>query len=160
MPFEIPEILFDTYYDAVDSFFTAFGVDCKLVSISKMEEVVHTPENNIPDKNSINAHRVRGGDFERDQKIIKEVETLEDVRLRVYWDRKSWINVGGNIEVPDGAIQTFGLMTDLVKVMRAKALIVHDGIREFKDLRFERLSEFQPHGFRQDRYFTCLWKRA
>lgn len=159
MPVNVPESVFDKYYDVIDSTFDIFGVVCQLVSINKVEEIIVTPDNNIPEKNSINAHRVRGGDYERQNKIIKEVEVLSDIKLKVYWDTKQWIGVGGNIQIPDGAIQTIGFMTDLPKILQAKALIVHKGIKDYKELRFERMGEHTPMGLRQNRYFSCMWRR-
>ena len=52
MPVFVPESVFDKYYDVIDSTFTIFGVTCQLVSIDKVEEIVYTPTNNIPEKNS------------------------------------------------------------------------------------------------------------
>lgn len=160
MPVYVPESVFDKYYDVIDSTFQIFGVDCQLVSINKVEELAPIIDNNIPEKNSINAHRVRGGDYEREHKIIKEVEVLTDIRLKIYWDMKQWIGIAGDIKVPDGSIQTIGFMTDLPNVLKAKALIVHKGIKEYKELRFERYGEHTPMGLRQNRYFSCLWKRV
>ena len=160
MPVNVPESAFDKYYDVIDSTFTIFGVTCQLVSLNKVEEIVYTPSNNIPEKNSINAHRIHNGDYERSNKIIKEVEVLTDIKLKVYWDPKQWINTGGNIQVPDGAIQTICFMTDLPRILQAKALIVHKDIKDYKELRFERYGEHTPMGLRQNRYFSCLWKRV
>ncbi|NDB57581.1 hypothetical protein EB001_03950 [bacterium] len=160
MPVYVPESVFDKYYDVIDSTFQIFGVDCQLVSINKVEELAPIIDNNIPEKNSINAHRVRGGDYEREHKIIKEIEVLTDIRLKIYWDMKQWIGIAGDIKVPDGSIQTIGFMTDLPNVLKAKALIVHKGIKEYKELRFERYGEHTPMGLRQNRYFSCLWKRV
>lgn len=159
MAINVPESIFDKYYEVIDSTFDIFGVICQLVSINKVEEIIYNPNNNIPEKNSINAHRVRGGDYERQNKIIREIEVLTDIKLKVYWDQKSWIGVGGDIVVPDGSIQTIGFMSDLSKVLQAKALIVHKGIKDYKEIRFERMGEHIPMGLRQNRYFGCMWKR-
>jgi hypothetical protein len=51
-------------------------------------------------------------------------------------------------------------MTDLPQVLRAKALIVHKNIKDYKELRFERFGEHTPMGLRQNRYFSCLWRRV
>ena len=156
----VPESVFDKYYEVIDSTFEIFGVTCQLISINKVEEIVYNPNNNIPEKNSINAHRVRGGDYERQSKVIREIEILSDIKLKVYWDQKNWIGVPNNIVVPDGSIQTIGFMSDLQKVLQAKALLVHKGIKDEKELRFERMGEHIPMGLRQDRYFGCMWKRV
>jgi len=51
-------------------------------------------------------------------------------------------------------------MNDLPQILKAKALIVHKGIKDYKELRFERAGEIIPIGLKQDRYFACFWKRA
>jgi len=161
MSINIPQSVFDKYNEGIDYTIEAFGVTCQLVSINKVEVVDPAPvNNNVPEKNSINAHRVRGGDYERQNKIIKEVEVLIPVKLKVYADPKTWINVAGNIAVPDGTIQTVGYMSDLPKILQAKAIIVHDGIQGYKELRYQRMGEYTPTGFKLDRYFSCFWKRV
>lgn len=161
MSINIPQSVFDKYNEGIDYTIEAFGVTCQLVSINKVEVVDPAPvNNNIPEKNSINAHRVRGGDYERQNKIIKEVEVLIPVKLKVYADPKTWINVAGNIAVPDGTIQTVGYMSDLPKILQAKAMIVHDAIQGYKELRYQRMGEYTPTGFKLDRYFSCFWKRV
>jgi hypothetical protein len=72
---------------------------------------------------------------------------------------KNWIGVGGNLNIPDGSIQTVGFLSDLPKILQAKALMVHDNIKDYKELRFERMGEHIPMGFKQNRYFACMWKR-
>jgi len=160
MPISIPESMFDKYFDVIDSTFDIFGVTCQLVSIEKKEEIVYTPDNNAPIKNTINNHRRGGGEYNIGTKTIREVETLTDVRLKVYWDTKEWIGVTQNIQVPDSSIQTIGLMTDLEKVLQAKSLIVHKEIKSQKEIRFERYGEHIPIGLRKNRYFACIWKRV
>lgn len=161
MSINIPQSVFDKYNEGIDYTIEAFGVTCQLVSINKVEVIDPAPvNNNIPEKNSINAHRVRGGDYERQNKIIKEVEVLIPVKLKVYADPKTWINVAGNIAVPDGTIQTVGYMSDLPKILQAKAMIVHDAIQGYKELRYQRMGEYAPTGFKLDRYFSCFWKRV
>jgi hypothetical protein len=168
MPVIVPESVFDKYYDVIDSTFDIFGVNCQLVSINKVEEIVNIPNNNIPEKNSVNAHRVRGGDYERSQTIVREIEVLTPIKLKVYWDPRQWVNTSaagliwprGDMKIPDGSIETIGFMSDLPKVLSAKALIVHDGIKNIKEQRFERYGEHAPMGLRQNRYFVCLWRRV
>jgi hypothetical protein len=160
MPVNVPESVFDKYYDVIDSTFDIFGVKCQLVSINKVEEIVYNPNNNIPNKNSINAHRNSNGTINRGNVTIKEVEVLTEVKLKVYWDQKQWTGVTDNIQLPDGSIQTIGFMRDLPSVLKAKQLIVHSGIKDYKEIRFERVGEHIPMGLRQDRYFGCFWKRV
>lgn len=157
MSIQIPQSVFDKYYEVIDSTFDIFGVMCQLVSIDILEEINKNPNNNIPDKNSVNAHRLRDGDYDRGNKTIKEIEVLTDIKLKVYWDPKQWIGVTGAIEVPDNSIQTIGFMSDLPRILEAKALIVQ---KDVKEMRFQRSGEHIPMGLKQSRYFACFWSRV
>ena len=154
MPLNIPQSVFDKYYDIIDSTFDIFGVTCQLVTVEKKEFII---DNNLPPVNTINNRR--GGGNTNTQKIVKEVETLFDIQLKVYWDQKEWIGVTDNIQVPNSAIQTIGMMSDLNKVLKAKHLIVHKGIKDIKEIRFIRHGEHIPLGIKSERYFGCMWKR-
>ncbi len=160
MPINVPESVFDKYYDVIDSTFDIFGVKCQLVSINKVEEINYNPNNNIPNRKSINNHRRGGSDYDIGTKTIRETEVLTEIKLKVYWDQKNWVGVTDSIKLPDGTIQTIGFMKDLAAVLKAKQLIVHSGIKDYKELRFERMGEHIPMGLRQDRYFGCFWKRV
>lgn len=160
MPINVPQSVFDKYFDVIDSTFDIFGVTCQLVSIEKKEVIVYNPNNNLPNINSINDHRRGGGDRNRGTKTIKEVEVLTDIKIKVYWDAKQWIGFSDNIKIPDGSIQTIAFMSDLEKIMSAKNLLVHKGIKDKKEMRFERYGEHIPLGLKQDRYFACFWSRA
>ena len=160
MPINVPQSVFDKYFDVIDSTFNIFGVMCQLVSIQKVEKIVYNPNNNIPDRNTINDHRRGGGDRNRGTDTIVETEVLTDIKLKVYWDAKQWIGVTKDMVVPDGTIQTIGMMSDLPDVLKAKELIVHKGIKDYKEMRFQRQGEHIPMGLKQDRYFACFWKRV
>jgi len=159
MPIEIPQSVFDKYFDVVDSTFNIFGVTCQLVYIEKVEEISNTYDN-IPDKRSVNAHRRGGDQYKRQNKVIKEVEKTEDIKLKVYWDSKSWIKVGGDMVIPDGSIQTIFYATDIDKIMRAKELIVHKDIKSLQEMRYKKHGEPFPMGLQQKRYFGCFWERT
>lgn len=160
MSINIPQSVFDKFNEGIDYTIERFGVVCQLVSIDKLEEEVKNPNNNIPDKNSINAHRLRDGEYNRGNKTIKEIEVITDIKLKVYWDARSWINVTGAIQVPNNSIQTIGYMTDLPKVLKAKLLIVNKDIKDYKEMRFQRTGEHIVTGFGQNRYFACFWSRV
>jgi hypothetical protein len=159
MPINIPQSVFDKYYDVVDSTFTIFGVTCQLVYIEKVEEISNTFDN-IPGNPSINAHRRKQELHKRQNKVIREVEKLEDINIKVYWDSKSWTKVGSDMVIPDNSIQTIFYATDLPRVMRAKELIAHKGIKDLKEMRFKKMGEPFPMGLKQERYFGCFWERS
>jgi hypothetical protein len=45
----IPDSLFDKYNEGIDLTIQKFGVDCKLVSMQKIQETIPNPNNNVPD---------------------------------------------------------------------------------------------------------------
>lgn len=160
MPINIPESVFTKYYDIIDSTITdIFGIDCTLVFVETVEEISNSFDN-IPHNKSINAHRQRAGDYKREDKTFKEVETQETIKLKVYWNSKDWTKVGNNIVIPDNSIQTIFFATDLDKVMRAKYLLVHQNIETLREYKFTMFGEPFPMGLRQNRYFGCFWERA
>ena len=91
--------------------------------------------------------------------FLFEINT-EDIKLKVYWDSKSWTKIGGDMVIPDGSIQTIFYATDLDKIMRAKELIVHKDIKTLRELRFKKHGEPFPMGLKQSRYFGCFWERS
>ena len=161
MPINVPQSVFDKYYDVIDSTYTIFGVTCKLVYIETVEEI-STSYDNFPTHNSINAHRRGGGNpaYRREEVVLKEVEKTEDIKLKVYWDNRAWIKVSNDIVVPDNSIQTISYMTDLPKILRAKELIVHKDIEDYGEIRFKRAGEYYPMGLKKNRYVACFWERA
>ena len=160
MPINIPESVYTKYYDIIDSTINdIFGIDCTLVFVEKVEEISNTYDN-VPYNKSVNAHRRRSDNYKRANKTIKEVEKKETIKLKVYWDSKSWVNVGGDIVYPDNSIQTIFFASDLDKVMRAKYLMVHNTIEELREYKFTKFGEPFPMGLRQNRYFGCFWQRA
>ena len=158
MPVNIPESVFTKYYDVVDSTFNIFGVTCQLVYIEKVEEISNS-YNNIPSNHSVNAHRRPQDNYKRQNKVFRDVEKTEDIKIKVYWDSKSWTKTAG-IVVPENAIQTIFYATDLPKIVRAKELIVHKDIKDYKEMRFKMSGEPFPMGQRQNRYFGCFWERT
>ena len=157
MPINVPESVFDKYYDVIDSTFTIFGVTCQLVFVEQIEEISNA-YNNVPDNRSINAHRKNQEQFRRENKVFREVERIEDIKLKVYWDNKSWIKPVGNLVYPDNAIQTIFFATDLAKINRAKELIVHKTIKDIQGpMKYKKIGQPFPVGLRQDRYFACFW---
>ena len=50
MPINVPQSVFDKYFDVIDSTFNIFGVTCQLVSIEKKEVVLKTLKKEATDK--------------------------------------------------------------------------------------------------------------
>jgi hypothetical protein len=163
MSFDIPQSVFDLYNEAADAMIdTNFGVICQMVSIDMVETIVSNPDtNNIPELNSINAHRKRGRDYDRGEVTVTETEVLTEVKMRCYYDRRDWVKIAGsNVVAPDGELQTIGYMTDLPIIKRSKAMISHKGIKDYQEQRYTRVGDPIPWGFKKNRYVVCYWKRA
>lgn len=159
MPINVPESVFQKYYDVIDSTFTIFGVTCQLVYTETVEEISNAYDN-IPTNLSINAHRNGQDQYRKENKVFREIEKIEDIKIKVYWKKKDFIEIGGDIVVPSNSIQTIFFATDLPKITRAKTLIVHKGIKDLQEMRFQRSGEPFPMGLRQNRYFGCFWQRV
>lgn len=160
MPVNIPQSVFDKYFDVIDSTFEIFGVVCQLVSIERKEIINKDPNNNYPNRDTINQHKRGGGTSNISNSTVVEREILTDIKLKVYWDSNQWIKISDNIVAPNTSIQTICFMSDLEKILNAKALIVHKDIKDKKEMRFERVGEHIPLGLKQNRYFACFWKRV
>ena len=92
--------------------------------------------------------------------ILNTSEVTEDISLRIYWDKRSWISIGVDIDVPDGAVQTIGYMSDYEKMKKANKLIAYFPDSEEK-ASFTRMGEGFPMGFKQNptQYITLFWRR-
>jgi len=160
MPIRIPESVFQKYYDVIDSTITdIFGIDCELIYVDKVEEIVDDNDN-YPDNLTINPNRRRNDVQKRGNKIIREIERKETIRLKVYWDSKHWVKVGAGVVLPDTAIQTIFFDDDLERVMKANYLSVHNKIKDKKEYRFVKHGDPWPMGLRHYRYYGCFWERA
>ena len=60
MAINVPQSVFDKYFEVIDSTFNIFGVTCQLVFIEKVE-VESSSFDNFPVHDSISAHRRGGG---------------------------------------------------------------------------------------------------
>lgn len=159
MAINIPKAVFDKYKEFADAMISDFGVTCKLVHLDQIQEI----SENVPrakQKRSLSIQdRSDPTAFARGSKKFKTVETTEDITLRVYWGKKDWIKVG-DIDVPDGSVQTIGYLSDITRINKAKSIIINsdnDGIKEYT---FVKAAEAFPFGFKKDRYAVCFWKRS
>ena len=168
MAINIPASVFTTYNEAV-LLFTRTGT---LVYPEKREQCPNCYMDTMGTRNrSISNYRSGGPyPFERGMpcpycngKGYKAVETTEDITLRIYWNRKFWVDIGIPIDIPDGSIQTISYMTDLEKINKAKYLIPnYDGIEKYDNGRYERAGSSYPQGFKQNetKYVVTFWTRG
>ena len=167
MAINIPSSVFDTYNEAV----LLFTRTVTLVYPEKREQCPNCYMNTLGTRNkSVSLYRPGGPyPFERGMpcpycngKGYKAIETTEDITLRIYWDRKSWVNIGPAIDIPDGSIQTIAYMTDLPKIEQCKHMIPnYDGIENYDKGRYEKSGPSHPQGFKQNntKYIVTFWNR-
>ena len=93
----------------------------------------------------------------------------ESIRLRVYWKPSNWTDFGRAapdvtsnplMGSPEAVCRIIGYMEDLPKVERAAYLLIQSGLQTTRRWRCERDGEARPHGFRGNRYFQQVLKRA
>ena len=168
MAISIPSSVFDTYNEAV----LLFTRTATLVYPERREECPNCYMDTMGTRNrSVSVYKVGGPyPFERGMpcpycngKGYKAIEVTEDITLRIYWDRKSWVNIGIPIDIADGSIQTISYMTDLPKINKAKYLIPkYDGIEKYDDMKYERSGMSYPQGFKQNttKYIVTFWSRT
>ena len=167
MAIEISSSVFDTYNSALN----LFTRTATLVYPEKREQCANCYMDTMGTRNrSVSRYRSGGPfPFERGMpcpycngKGYRATESTEDITLRIYWDRKSWVNVGASIDIPDGSIQTIALMTDLEKINKCKYLIPnYDGIENYDKMRYTRSGSSHPQGFKQNntKYVVTFWNR-
>ena len=91
---------------------------------------------------------------------FKNVESTESVELRIYYNKREFIDVDINADVPNNVIQTVGYMNDYEKLVKAKELVVDVG--DADKGRYKRISEPYNQGFKQNptQYIVIFWERV
>jgi hypothetical protein len=154
----IPEKAFTKYKEFVDEMITSFGVSCDVVYTHQVE-VISESVPTVKQRRSLNIqNRNEPAGFSRGTSTFKTVENTDTIKMRVYRSKKDFIKIG-QIDVPDGAIQTISYLSDLPKLNRAVALITDTHLAGHETYRYVKIGEPAPHGLQHSRYIVCLWKR-
>lgn len=142
--FEIPNSLFDKYYEVVDSLYDNpnIGDETKLVTVTRTEcpncvpgsSSVYKPGGPIPF--SIGICPYCGGSN------YIESEATETIRVRTYADKRKWLKIG-NVEVPDGSVQILAKISDLTKIKKCSYMIFFP----LSDWKYKLDSDPFPYGF-------------
>ena len=91
---------------------------------------------------------------------FKEIDSTESIELRIYYNRKDFIDVGFNADIPNNVIQTVGYTDDYEKLVKAEELLVDVGTHN--QGRYKRISEPYNQGFKQNptQYIVIFWERV
>lgn len=168
MAINIPSSVFTTYNEAV----LLFTRSATLVYPEKKEDCPNCLLDTMGTRSrSISKYKPGGPyPFERGMPCpycngrgYKAVESSDNITLRIYWERKYWVDIGVPIDVPNGGIQTIAYMTDLPKIEKCKYMIPkYDGIENYDtNAKYERAGTSYPQGFKQNetKYVVTFWKR-
>ena len=174
--FEIPESIIDEHEWVSDEFIDGpFGKDCLLEFPnvdSECPNCYFDPET----KRSTNVYKTGGPiSFQNHTtcphcggtgREIIDVPT-ETIRLRVYWRPSTLMDLAGSdvpsnplLNSPEAVCRVIGYMTDLPKFERAHSILVQSDLEATRRWRCVRDGEARPHGFRGNRYFQQVLKRA
>lgn len=89
----------------------------------------------------------------------RETETTTTIRLRVYYNRRDWNRIVGNIQIPDATAMVIGYLTDLTKLRQATEIRL---VNEQSQNEWVMALAGEPflHGFGKNRYFIAYLKRV
>lgn len=83
----------------------------------------------------------------------------ENINLRVYTQPKDWLNIGVDIQNPNGVAQVIGYMNDLPKIEQATHIILDIDLEGIKRWTCQQLGDAMPWGL-NNRYFVMFVKRG
>lgn len=151
---QIPSAVYTKYAEAMSMFSSAdnFGIPCKLV-YQKIETLSGSPPD-IRQKLTMSPQAGQAGMI-RGSETTKLVETTENITLRVYSDKKSFEKIG-NFEYAAGSCLTIGTISQMEKLKRAFALIIHSGAEG--ESRLQRSGEVLVWGLNGD-YCVAYWSK-
>lgn len=164
--FEIPQIVFDTYNAAVDAMIDVnFGISCNLIFPSEQQPCPNCSQDTMTGK-SANQYNGTGPQPFQDSLCpycngdgFLSIPVLRSIKLRCYFTPKHWLKMPIDVKIPEGAMQTFGYLSDLPDCQRAEHMTVNTQEGNFGRYRYQMYGEPVYHGFQKNRYFMCFWTR-
>lgn len=160
----IPNTLWDKYYEAADLFITEFGSDCTIYYPPLKTECINCTisffggiSKNVykhggPAPFQFGTCPMCGGNG------FAESETIDSIRLRIYWNKKDWIRTAEIIASPDAEVQVIGYLTELKKIRRANYIKLVSNQNELEN---KYVLDGEPFfwGLKKNRYFVAYLKK-
>lgn len=157
--FAIPQASLQLHEKIFEDFLNSVGKTCTLYGVPVQNKCPNcTGGQNynggpLPFTNGTICPYCNGQDF-------IQTESTSSIVLLVYCHPKDFINYNKlQINIPDGSIQTRGLISDLPLIQRANTISLNN-IIGFENIRFKKLGEFIPFGVRLKTEFSQLWQRV
>lgn len=165
MAFTIPQAFKDRYVLAVDEIIRYFSVNTVIHYPPLREECENCIRVGMQGVSASNVYKT-GGPYPFTDGVCpycnglnyREIPATETIKLRAYFDKKSWKNINIPIGIKDGSVWTIGKMEDLIKVQRAAYITLPSNI--ITPLAYTLYGEPIPWGISKDRYFSAFWERG
>jgi len=163
--FNIDTAILDEHEYVVDALIDDLGVNCKIVYPAKDSEC----NNCVFDRDTGRSSGIykTGGPVPFTNFTTCVVcggigklyqEQTEVIKLRVYWKKGDWIKTDNTFLTSGNYAQIIGYMTNIIKIRRAKELILNSNLENIQEIRCQLVADIQPWGFRHNRYFVGYLK--
>jgi len=162
----IPQEVYDLYNQTVrDMNNLNFGVNCLLTYPEKRSDCpncIFDPLN----KKSSNQYTSSGPipfatglcPYCNGIGYLNTAET-ESIKMRVYFDKRSFAKFPTFITVADGHVMSIGNIEDISKVMRAVSVVFNTDIVPYKQYTYILDGEPVPFGIGESKEFAAIWHR-
>lgn len=162
----INQTYFDKYVEYANAMIAEFGVNCIIHYPPLRVECGNCYFNTLPGVSASNTYKP-GGPYPFTSGDVcpycnglgyKESETTETIKLRAYFEKKSWNKISIPVGIPDGSVWTIGHMADLIKIQRAAYITLPSELTT--PFAYTLYEEPIPWGLKRDRYFSAFWQRG
>ena len=167
--FPFPTEIVDEFNWVTSSFIeSSFGVPCQLVFPSKWSECTNC-KIDLSTGRSSGIYKSDTGTISFQNHQIcplcqgrgrRELPQTEDVRFRVYWNTRDWIDINVPIASPDSTAMLIGFLSDLPALEKADKIILHTDLQEIRQYSVRREGEAVPHGIAKNHFFIQYVTRS
>ena len=164
----IPEFMFDLYKTDANCMMTDLGIDCKLIYPAVKGEQCNNCITMVSGGSTQNHYR-NGGPrpFHMSNCPLcggagfKSSESpVEELKLRINYNPKTWLKVNVPIEIPDGSIQVIGDLGDMPKIKKAEEIIINQDTVGMQEEKYALGGEPVPHGLKDRTFFVVILDRV
>lgn len=162
MTISIPDSVFDAYQEGVDWMIDNLGVNAKVVYPPIKEECPNCYMTSLPGVGATNIYKP-GGPYSFVGGIcplcngegFKEIETSEIIKIRTYFDKKSWNKVVPTIGIHNGDALLIGYLSDMPKLQNMSHIHLASDISGYSQKSYVLSTDIMPWGIKKRRYIYC-----
>lgn len=162
----IPQAIYENYIKYTESMINELGVSCVVVYPPVKINCENCYFNTMPGLGGTNVYRP-GGPYPFTSglcpycygKGFKEDKQTENIKIRAYFDKKSWVKMNVPIGIADNGVMTIGFMADLAKIKRCQSIIIPAELSLTERFEYTLLGEPIPWGLKRDAYFVAFFNR-